>query len=381
LSNVLRLLEVELVSEHNTGAQPFWGKTGHYSIATLACGEVVSQKLKDLLRANVDRISFPEVDLEKPKDIDQVTKQAKQNRLFVPLADVPDVIWKNLPHKVVNGKTIGVFGGRDTAVNVGPEHPTHFADIDEPNSTGQTLRQASMANPVNVSVAFWKAFYEDLGHKTPDKQGLLPFRVWQFFDAMVKALLDGEIETFVCAAGTLAHYVGDACQPLHGSFLANGFKDGSGKGVHSTYETKMVDDNAKAVVANLNAALATVAHPPFVTSGHEAAVAIVELMDRTANEIDPTDLTEAYIAAGGGTSKAVTTALFNKFGKPTGKVMADGTVTLGMLWESAWRVAGAEGKFTAAQLGPVDRDALRKLYGKKSFVRSLDLAHIEGELQ
>ena len=46
LTNVLRLLDVELVVDHNTGAQPFWGKTGHYSVATFACGQVTGTKLK-----------------------------------------------------------------------------------------------------------------------------------------------------------------------------------------------------------------------------------------------------------------------------------------------------------------------------------------------
>ena len=45
---------------------------------------------KTLLAANVDRISFPEADLETPDVIDSVTKDAKKNRHFVPLADVPD---------------------------------------------------------------------------------------------------------------------------------------------------------------------------------------------------------------------------------------------------------------------------------------------------
>ena len=35
----------------------------------------------------------------------------------------------------------------------------------------------------------------------------------------------GEVEKFVCAAGILSHYVGDACQPLHISYLFNGDPD------------------------------------------------------------------------------------------------------------------------------------------------------------
>jgi len=60
--------------------------------------------------------------------------------------------------------------------------------------------------------------------------------------------------------------------------------------------------------------------------------------------------------------------------------MADGTVTLAMLWESAWQVAEAEGKFSASELGPVNKNSLRSLYEKTDFLPSLDLAHIEPEL-
>ena len=70
----------------------------------------------------------------------------------------------------------------------------------------------------------------------------------------------GNVNRYLCAAGLLAHYVGDACQPLHGSMLADGYKDRPttqtvnhrdgtteeveshlGAGVHSAYETAMID--------------------------------------------------------------------------------------------------------------------------------------------
>ncbi len=375
LSNVLRLLSVELVSEHHTGAQPFWGKTGHYSIGTLACKEVSSPDLKALLKANTDRISFPEGDLEKPDDIDSATKKAKKDRTFVPLADVPDVIWKNVPYKKVNGKVTGVHGGRDTALNRGPEHPTHFADIDEKNAHSETLLHASVSNPANVNVAFWRAFYDGLGHTSDDDQGLLPFRVWQFFDAMVKALKDGHIERYVCAAGLMAHYVGDACQPLHASALFNGFTDGRGSGVHTAFETTMIDNHAPQLLPKLRAALSTPAPLPHVANGQGAAVALVRLMDRTATTIPPVKLIEAYIATGGGQSKKMSQALFDQFGDATAKVMADGIRTLGMIWESAWLAAGAEGKFTQ-KLGPVHRTTLRVLYENTTFVESFTLGEI-----
>jgi hypothetical protein len=76
LTNILRLLDVELVVDHNIGAQPFWGKTGHYTLTTFACQQIsnASPKLQALMLANQDRVSFKEADLV-PKDIDAATKR------------------------------------------------------------------------------------------------------------------------------------------------------------------------------------------------------------------------------------------------------------------------------------------------------------------
>ena len=64
---------------------------------------------------------------------------------------------------------------------------------------------------------------------------------------MVQSVKDGQVARFVCAAGILSHYVGDACQPLHISYMFDGIPDDDdptkkqGKGVHAAYEDGMVD--------------------------------------------------------------------------------------------------------------------------------------------
>ena len=216
---MLRLLDVDLVTDHNTHAQPFWGKTGHYTIGSLACGTVTSTKLAALMTANQDRISFPTSGLD-AKAIDEATIAAKKTGAFMPLADVPDLIWKNLP--------TAVPGGRDTAFNQGPEHPNHYADIDQTDAGGHSLRELSLADPAaNLTVEAWAAFYTATGHTASADRGLLPFRVWQFFDEMVAAVKAKDVTRFVAAAGLVTHYVGDACQPLHGSVYADGYPAGS----------------------------------------------------------------------------------------------------------------------------------------------------------
>lgn len=131
----------------------------------------------------------------------------------------------------------------------GPEHPCHYADIDEPGPDGSIVRDLCLQDIANLTVAKWQQFYDERGHSTPDKRGLLPFRVWQFYDAMVGFAKSKQVDQFVCAAGLLAHYVGDASQPLHGSYLADGYPDGTGAGVHSCYESKMIDRYARQLVA------------------------------------------------------------------------------------------------------------------------------------
>jgi len=53
-------------------------------------------------------------------------------------------------------------------------------------------------------------------------KGLLPFRCWQIYNEMVDAVKKRDTTRYVCAAGILSHYVGDACQPLHISYMFNG---------------------------------------------------------------------------------------------------------------------------------------------------------------
>src|SRR4029078_4923760 len=49
LTTICHALDVELVSEHNTGALPYWGQMGHYSIAAFAVMALAKGKLKTFM--------------------------------------------------------------------------------------------------------------------------------------------------------------------------------------------------------------------------------------------------------------------------------------------------------------------------------------------
>jgi hypothetical protein len=366
LSNVCRLLEVELVGGHNSGAQPYWGKTGHYSIAAFACDALPQDKLGKLMRLNRTRISFDTPGLT-PRKIEEAVKAAKEAGSFVPLADVPDVVWKMTARQIK--------GGRDPRPRQGPEHPTHFADMDQTFPNGSTILSRCLADPAKITVADWQAFYTQLGNTTSGSRGLLPFRVWQFFDAMVEAARRKNVVDFVAAAGLVAHYVGDACQPLHCSYLHDGFPDGRGKGVHSAYEDAMIDHRASELFEKIQAAVGAGAALPVIATGADAAKAIVQLMGRTNVAIPPADLVETYASTGGGKSREVTTVLWTKFGVETAAAMADGAKVLAAIWHGAWK-AGGGNQIVAAKIAAIDTKLLQARYEDTSFVPSLDLDEI-----
>lgn len=378
LTTVCKALDVELVLEHDTGVLPYWGQMGHYSIATFACEAVADAKLRSFVKANVEKISFAAGDLSQ-KEIERRLKEARDTDGLVPLADVPDLVWKKHLTKVKGGRDDRFAGkGRTT----GPEHPTHYADIDEEGEDGKSLIAMCLEDSDNLSVEVWQRFYDRAGHTEQHARGLLPFRVWQFFDAMREFAEAGSADKFLCAAGLLSHYVGDACQPLHGSIYADGYKDGSGKGVHSVYETKMLDRHAGEIVPAIGEAIKKPpAHPlPKIKSGKEAALAVVNLMSRSARHIPPQDIVDAYIEAGGTPTAAVRDELWKRFGAKTVEVMTDGARVLARIWEGAW-AAGKGGKILASELGPVKPSTLMKHYRNTKFVESLDLDHIGAVLR
>ncbi len=374
LSTVCRLLDVDLIQEHNVGPTPYWGQTGHYSIATSAIAAVQDKGLRDFLQANVERISF------RP---DHLTPEAIRAKLangdFVELADVPDLVWKKTADKVL--------GGRDYAQNAGPEHPNHYADIDGTDANGLTLRDQTLADNKNMSVAVWLKWYEDVGQTDSRHQGLLPFRVWQFFDEMVGALSAGDQPRFLCAAGIVSHYIGDACQPLHGSVLSDGLKSADepnakqwpGKGVHSAYEDKMVDRHSADLLPKIEQqAKSFTGRISAITDGRDAATATVQLMADVAGVLSPKSLCDEYIRLGGGASAHVVDGLWEAFGEQTAEVMGIGARYLAAVWDAAYVAAGQP---AWDDTGPIAEKVLAVIYQDKTFVPSLTLNKIASVLK
>ena len=161
----------------------------------------------------------------------------------------------------------------------------------------------------------------------------------------------------------MAHYVGDACQPLHISQFHDG-RPGDPEGVHTAYETRMVTSRRKQIIAGLASRLKNATPMPLITGHQEAAQSLVALMDRTIKRIDPSYLCQAYVDTEGHVGP-----MWDTLGKKTLDCMADGSKTLAMLWSSAWTESGA----ATPSAKPLDRPALNKLYRTDTFAQSLYL--------
>ncbi len=406
LSSVCRLLDVELLTDVNRGVSGYWGRTGHYSIAALAIGLVRDPKLKKLMSANAEILSFELSDIAQTGFDKSVGKLSAADK-FVPLADVPDEIWKKLP-KSKGGRE----GGRDNSGGQrsnGPEHPNHYADIDAPYPPhGKSLRALCLKDPAQyLTVPAWRQFYRDMAeharqagdasgaaqYASPLKQGLLPFRLWQFFDAMKAFVEAGDIEGYVTAAGISAHYMGDASQPLHGSVLADGDrsrlgprqdKDGKlvpfGDGVHSAFETAMVSRFAAALLPRAETIAQGLKPLTRPASGAQVALSVIELMEAAAQTLAPADILEAFERSGGDDRVAHLQALYAEVGEPTAKLLALGAQALANLWDAAW-AAGNGGATAASSLKAQAPQKVRARYIRTDFIPSLTLDAIQEVLK
>jgi hypothetical protein len=347
LSTILRELDVDLVRGWNIGLSEYWGKLGHYKIAAKACELVSNLKLRRLMHNNLDAIAFNDDKIRKGqlRRID-----AKQ---FVPLADVPDLVWRKSRKK---------------------DEANHFAVMDEEGKgefRRKTLLDMIAEDPGNVSIQVWNKFYDSIG--TNFKRGALPFRVWQIYNEMVKFAHDDNTKKFVCSAGILAHYIGDACQPLHVSKLHHGRNKEEEK-VHSYYEIEMLDRYAADVIAGVNAKAHSASAKADVRGGRNAALSVIDLMIKTIQKLPPLDIIEAYNEAK--QSNNGKKYLFDAVGDRTISCIVNGCIKLASIWESAWREGNGK-NISDGKLRSIDKDDLMMLYNDKRFLEAFRLQEPE----
>ena len=349
LSTICRELDVDIIRSWNIGHSEYWGKLGHYKIAAKACELISNKKLKTLMLANLENIAFGDTSLT-DREFKRIDKKQ-----FVPLADVPDLAW-------------GLWK-RDG--------PNHYADMDQEGEgkyKDKTLLKLT-EHPSNVRPKVWTEFYDSIRiDKT--KRGALPFRIWQIYKEMVKSLGQKDVAKFVCAAGIVAHYIADACEPLHISQYHDGTTPEE-KGVHSKYETDMLERFVADIIAgvneyvkNLKASAGTKYH---VKGGHAAAVSAVGLMRNTFEKLPPLKVIEAYNKASH-RARGMFDYLVNaeKLGERTVACMGEGCQRLASLWDSAWKEGNAKA-IPDVNLVRIERQSLKDIYEDREFLKAYRL--------
>jgi len=374
LSSVCRSLDVEVIRNWSLGHDEFWGKIGHFAIGWKACG-LLSGNLSTLMELNQPRIGFGDDRLSAGAGLKVDSKG------FVPLADVPDYVWvtaKGLhPHEAIQ----------------------HFADIDIHDiDGGPSLLELCFQDSSKVAASVWQSYFEGFAAQGvgPD-EGVLPFRVWQIWEAMVQYLADADVLRFFAAAGVLAHYVGDASQPLHCSYMHHGippmrtvhgrkypvpkdsdefaaFKETREAKIHGLYEETMLEVDTATVLSEVDANLSSTSSPKLsIKSGHDAAVAVIKLMHASQARLSPQEIIAADDPALGPTARAKALWKNTKVHNATIASLADSVRLLAALWSSAWK-AGKGDKVTKSKIVAYDEDALEGVYRKdKKFVPSLSL--------
>lgn len=386
LSTVCDRLDVDLIRNWNLDQPDTWGAVGHFAIASRVAGKLSRKvpKLTKLMTNNAPIISHDD-DTILNSDFKGMSDDA-----FVPMADVPDFFWKH--------------GKQGASRHF--EGPNHFADMDQKRPSDSVDLLALCEDPRNIDPDVWNNFYgtvEDLldgGPITPEHRGLLPFRVWQIFDAMVKYAKAGKAPEFVCAAGVLTHYVGDSCQPLHISYLHDGdpnqatsrtvnhvrgkkagtsekVREALGVGMHSAYEDTMVNANRKKILEGLDDT-PKVDPKEYVSNGFEAAVKTVDLMRSTFKLLPPPDILQAFLEHGK-SKKGMAEDMWKAFGARTISAMQNGTHLLAVLWESAWVAGGGEENVDSTDA--LEEDQAMKICAPRDFLPSCSVDQIGALLE
>jgi hypothetical protein len=199
------------------------------------------------------------------------------------------------------------------------ESPKHFIDIDTyPNFQNKILNYDSLVSKYGSAFVI--------------NEGTLPWATKTTLDSLTAQFHRGDWAKADTTASDLGHYVGDGHQPLH---VTNNYDGGStgNSGIHSRYETKMLDAYQSSVVITRDSV-------HFVADPFSFVFHYLNATNVYVDSIMIAD-TQAKAAAGGSTSSSVyLAALWAKCGPFTNQVIQQATVDLASLWYTAWMNAG-----------------------------------------
>ncbi|MGE5424216.1 MAG: hypothetical protein ACM3N9_02565 [Syntrophothermus sp.] len=202
------------------------------------------------------------------------------------------------------------------------ESPRHFIDID-----GYSAFVQNGKIPMS-----WDSIVAVYGYNYVIDQGILPWATKTAYDSLKACFQRTNWDRAAMFAADLGHYVGDGHMPLHITKNYNGQLTGQ-TGVHSRYETKMINDYVGQIIYETNEAQQVQDVQGYIFTyiySNYKYVDSVLIADRHASDSAGTTSGSAYLAAFWQNSGAFTTKLF----KNASQSLAD-------LIYTAWVEAGS----------------------------------------
>ncbi len=332
LSNVCKATDMELVTRQNIGYRPIWSGKKHVKLAEFAANLLIGSggSLGTFLTGG--------------------SVDSPRYELLTSLAKLPDD-WKG--HK----------GRRD-------ENPNHYANINLANG-GKQLSELPL-NPEQ-----WLKFYEDFQASTGEKnRGALPFRVREVFLEMQSSIKNKKLENAFAAAGILAHYISDACNPAHVNCWGRGdpaWEDGSSMGGPRAQFHSCWDDPAGIDEENVRAQYKKISKQSSkkYKTGDAAAKAAMALMEKTLDLVDVKKFVKSDDPAG---SKKAAHDFCKYEGRDTiAACIAQGVALLLALWRSALGAPG-NGNLNPQAIGSMQLAGLReRVLNDPGFLPSVSL--------
>ena len=372
VSTVCRALDVEIVRTWSTGHDEYWGKLGHFAVGWKAC-DLVGGALFDLMK-RTSRTSASGTTSSRRAARSRWTQRLRAARRRARLR----LIAASSSSTPARRRAPALRRHRHQAIDGGP-------------SMLEACRKNEEDRPVGLAGLLRGFAQAGCG---PDA-GALPFRVWQLWDLMVSALKKKDVKTFVAAGGVMAHYVGDASQPLHTSYLHHGrlpmvvkpkgkypvahdsdafaaFKKTRAAKIHGIYEEQMLEIDTLAALQAVDAALAKVKIKDDVKNGWSAARATFDLMSDAHERLSPDTIIDADDPSLSDTDRAKRLWANATVRKETVRSLAASVATLARLWASAWRQGNGKA-VPKAKLKAFTEKEMGSLCRSKTFAPALTL--------
>lgn len=164
--------------------------------------------------------------------------------------------WGNVGHRIINSNSVNSFPQefkqfsfwKDSLANHGSdadnrkntdqtEGPKHYIDFEDYQDF---LTKGSVIQNYDSAVAKY-------GITAITNAGSLPWTIVKNYEALVQAFLQKDWHRAVLLSADLGHYIGDGNMPLHLTANYNG-QFSSQTGIHSRYESNMINQYASSLV-------------------------------------------------------------------------------------------------------------------------------------